>query len=392
MADNLDNFFDDHVQWVGGDSEDTTPLSGEPPVPPHSRKEMRRRRGEKRRKRIIAAIATVVVIALVVTVAVFGYKALKQWRNTMAAEQEQSVVQDYSGPGSGSVEYTVTSGSSWNTVAEELYEIDVIKSADALTSISNNSTLYPGTFELQYQMKASDVLSILSDQSQASGFLEVKSGEWVSDVIATAAEISGIDESEFQEIIDNGGEGILPDEANGSFEGWLEPGTYDVASMSSASEIMQAMVDARIEKLDALGVPEGEERQEILIMASIAEAEVNSDEYYGKVVRVILNRLEQNMPLGMDTTVAYGLGISASELTTDQLADETNEYNTRILTGLTPTPISNPGDNAIEAALDPPEGDWLYFITTDLDTGYTEFATTEDGFWELYDKYMSSIE
>lgn len=393
MADNLDDFFADRVEWTGdGDQTHDVTASSEPPLPPKSRKEMRRRRTAKRRRRVIGVIAAVVVVALVAVCGVFAYRALRQWRNDRQAEQEQSAIQDYSGPGTGSVDYTVQSGATWNTVAEDLYELDVIKSAAALTSISGTSTLYPGTFSLEYQMKAQDVLSILSDQGNASGFLEVKSGEVVSDVIAAAAEVSGIDESEFQEIVDAGGDGILPDEADGSFEGWFEPGTYDAAGMSSAEEILQAMVDARVDKLDSLGVPEGDERQEILIEASIAEAEVNSTEYYGKVVRVILNRLDADMPLGMDTTVAYGLGISASDLTNDQLADASNPYNTRVNTGLPPTPISNPGDNAIEAALDPPEGDWLYFITTDLETGYTEFATTEDEFWEIYDRYMASQE
>ena len=72
------------------------------------------------------------------------------------------------------------------------------------------------------------------------------------------------------------------------------------------------MVNARIAKLDEMGVPTGEEREKIMIMASIAEAEVNSQEYYGKVTRVILNRIDAGMPLGMDTTVAYGLGITAA--------------------------------------------------------------------------------
>ena len=103
-------------------------------------------------------------------------------------------------------------------------------------------------------------------------------------------------------------------------------------------------------KLDSLGVPTGSERERILNIASIAEAEVGSEKYYGQVARVILNRLDADMALGMDTTVAYGLGISASQLTDDQLGDDSNAYNTRIHKGLPPTPISNPGDGAIHSS------------------------------------------
>ena len=93
---------------------------------------------------------------------------------------------------------------------------------------------------------------------------------------------------------------------------------------------------------------------------------------------MILNRLDADMALGMDTTVAYGLGISASQLTDDQLGDDSNAYNTRIHKGLPPTPISNPGDGAITAAVNPPDGKWLYFVTTNLQTGETKFVETED--------------
>ena len=193
------------------------------------------------------------------------------------------------------------------------------------------------------------MVKILSDQSQAGGFAEIRAGERVSDIIANAAQASGIDVSEFQAIIDGGGSGILPEEAGGKFEGWLEPGSYN-AQNKSAEDIIKSMVDARIAKLDDLGVPTGSERERILIIASIAESEVGSDKYYGQVARVILNRIDSDMALGMDTTVAYGLGISASRLTDDQLNDDSNPYNTRIHKGLTPTPISNPGDDAIKAS------------------------------------------
>ena len=88
-------------------------------------------------------------------------------------------------------------------------------------------------------MPASSVAAILSDQSKAEGFLDVNAGERVSDVIKKAAALSEIDESEFQKIIDAKGEGILPAEAGGNFEGWLEPGKYDVKGLGSAQKILK---------------------------------------------------------------------------------------------------------------------------------------------------------
>lgn len=391
MTDNLNDFFSDNAQWVDS-SDDTSFNSAMPPQPPKSRRDMRRRREQKRRRLYITIIAALVVVILIGVGGFSGVRALKRWKAANEANS-QSQIEDYTGPGDKEVTFTVESGQGAAEIAENLVKAKIVKSAAAFTSAVSGAaaTLYPGSYALKTHMKASDVVKILSDQSKAGGFAEVKAGERVSDVIANAAQASGIDVSEFQAIIDGGGSGILPEEAGGKFEGWLEPGSYN-AQNKSAEDIIKSMVDARIAKLDDLGVPTGSERERILIIASIAESEVGSDKYYGQVARVILNRIDSDMALGMDTTVAYGLGISASRLTDDQLNDDSNPYNTRIHKGLTPTPISNPGDGAIKASINPPEGKWMYFVTTNLQTGETKFVETEDEFWKIRDEYKSNNE
>ena len=391
MTDNLNDFFSDNAQWVDS-SDDTSFNSAMPPQPPKSRRDMRRRREQKRRRLYITIIAALVVVILIGVGGFSGVRALKRWKAANEANS-QSQIEDYMGPGDKEVTFTVESGQGAAEIAENLVKAKIVKSAAAFTSAVSGAaaTLYPGSYTLKTHMKASDVVKILSDQSQAGGFAEIRAGERVSDIIANAAQASGIDVSEFQAIIDGGGSGILPEEAGGKFEGWLEPGSYN-AQNKSAEDIIKSMVDARIAKLDDLGVPTGSERERILIIASIAESEVGSDKYYGQVARVILNRIDSDMALGMDTTVAYGLGISASRLTDDQLNDDSNPYNTRIHKGLTPTPISNPGDDAIKASINPPEGKWMYFVTTNLQTGETKFVETEDEFWKIRDEYKSNNE
>lgn len=391
MTDNLNDFFSDNAQWVDS-SDDTSFNSAMPPQPPKSRRDMRRRREQKRRRLYITIIAALVVVILIGVGGFSGVRALKRWKAANEANS-QSQIEDYTGPGDKEVTFTVESGQGAAEIAENLVKAKIVKSAAAFTSAVSGAaaTLYPGSYALKTHMKASDVVKILSDQSQAGGFAEIRAGERVSDIIANAAQASGIDVSEFQAIIDGGGSGILPEEAGGKFEGWLEPGSYNAQS-KSAEDIIKSMVDARIAKLDDLGVPTGSERERILIIASIAESEVGSDKYYGQVARVILNRIDSDMALGMDTTVAYGLGISASRLTDDQLNDDSNPYNTRIHKGLTPTPISNPGDDAIKASINPPEGKWMYFVTTNLQTGETKFVETEDEFWKIRDEYKNNNE
>lgn len=372
MTESFNEFFEENTQWVEGNA--TVPAAM-PPEPPKSRREMRQRRQQYKRKHWLIIIAAVLVIALVVAGCFLGYRKIKAVR--AANERNTSIIEDYPGPGTGSVQFTVASGELPTQIAENLVKEGVVKSAEAFTSsVTESTNLYPGTFELKKRMRGADVVRILSDPSNATGFLDVKPGQRLSAVIAEAAELSGLDVSDFQTIVDGDGSGILPAEADGSFEGWLEPGQYDVKGLGDASAILKAMVDKRIAKLDELGVPTGEDRERIIKIASIAEAEVNKAEYYAKVTRVIENRLDKGMQLGMDSTVAYGNNVPSAKVTTAMTKDAKNPYNSYVQFGLPPTPISSPGDNAIKAALEPENGDWLYFATVNLETGETKFAAT----------------
>lgn len=391
MSDNFDEFFDQNTQWVDADGTEIPSLS-EPPAPPASRREMRKKRNEKKRKRIISIIAAIVAVALVAAGCFFLVKKIKASREAREAANTVQQIEDYPGPGGEDVSFTVESGQGAYQIAESLVQQDIIKSAEAFTSIvaANDTTLYPGTFQLKKQMKASDVVNILSDQTQAGGFLDVKPGDRVSAVIQNAATLTGKDVSEFQAIIDGGGDGILPAEAGGKFEGWLEPGSYNVQD-KSASDIIKEMVDARVAKLDDLGIA-SDQRQRVLEIASIAQAEVNTVDAFGKVARVIENRLATGMNLGMDTSLAYGLNKTANEITDADIEDASNPYNLHKNAGLPPTPIDNPGDDAITQAANPPEGNWMYFVTVDLSTGETKFVETEDEFWQIRQEYKDNNE
>ena len=305
MTDNLNDFFSDNAQWVDDTSAGSSFDAALPPQPPKSRRDMRKRREQQRRRRYVTIIAAAVVVILVVVGGFFGVRMVKHLRQ-MNANGSQIQIEDYTGSGDKDTTFTVETGQGAAEIARNLVKADIVKSESAFTSAvaAAGATLYPGSYALKTHMKAADVVKILSDQSKAGGFAEVKAGERVSDVIANAAKMSGKDVSEFQAVIDGGGAGILPDEAGGKFEGWLEPGSYSVQD-KSAKDILKEMVTARVNKLDTLGVPDGSERERIMNIASIAESEACNPDDYGKVARVILNRIDQDMPLGMDSTVAY---------------------------------------------------------------------------------------
>ncbi|MBH9984799.1 endolytic transglycosylase MltG [Bifidobacterium asteroides] len=379
MADDMQEFFQDKVQWM---ADGQAPVSAMPPRPPRSRREMRRRRERRKRRKQIMIVIIVLAVVLASSCMAILVRGLRHGTPRIVATKE--VAPDYPGPGGQSLEFTVESGQGADQVGANLVKAGVVKSTaaflHAIASTKSESRLLPGTFDLRLRMKASDVVAILTDSSKAGGFLQVRAGERVRDVVTRAVQLSGVPQSEFDALIQAKGEGILPQEAQGNFEGWLQPGEYDVRKAGSAKAILTNLVSKRIEHLDQLGVPGGQDRQTILNTASITEAEVNRSEYYSKVARVIENRLAKGMPLGMDSTVAYSNNVSALKLTDAMLQNADDPYNTRVHQGLPPGPIGSPGDEAIQAVMHPESGDWLYFVTVNMDTGETRFSDNQDQF------------
>ena len=379
MADDMQEFFQNKVQWV---TDGQAPVSAMPPRPPHSRREMRRRRERRKHRKQIMIVIIALAVVLATSCVVILVGGLRHGAPRIVATKE--VAPDYPGPGGQPLEFTVESGQGADQVGANLVKAGVVKSTaaflHAITSTQSESRLLPGVFDLRLRMKASDVVAILTDSSKAGGFLQVRAGERVRDVVARAAQLSGVPQSEFDTLIQAKGEGILPQEAQGNFEGWLQPGEYDVRKAGSAKAILSNLVSKRIEHLNQLGVPGGQDRQTILNTASITEAEVNKSEYYSKVARVIENRLAKGMPLGMDSTVAYSNNVSALKLTDAMLKNANDPYNTRVHQGLPPGPIGSPGDEAIQAVMHPESGDWLYFVTVNMDTGETRFSDNPDQF------------
>jgi len=111
---------------------------------------------------------------------------------------------------------------------------------------------------------------------------------------------------------------------------------------------------------------------------------------FAKVARVIYNRLDAEMPLQLDSTVSYALGINDILLNEEQLSTE-SPYNTYLNAGLPPTPINSPGEAAIDAALAPASGKWLYFVTVDPEAGITKFTKSYDKFLQLKAQFQANL-
>ena len=171
-------------------------------------------------------------------------------------------------------------------------------------------------------------------------------------------------------------------------EGIFFPDTYDVdeASLANEESLLQRMTsqfDIVATETGLANPPSGlgVNPYEVLIVASLIEEEAALDEERAKIARVIYNRLDRSIPLGIDATIVYALG-GDRELTLSDLAVD-SPYNTRLVSGLPPTPISAPGRASIEAALQPAQGDWLYYVRTDESgVGSHTFTVTQEDFNE----------
>ncbi|NYI40878.1 endolytic transglycosylase MltG [Demequina lutea] len=157
-------------------------------------------------------------------------------------------------------------------------------------------------------------------------------------------------------------------------EGWPMPGTFDLTVAPTVRDAADLMVSARVKEFTDLGVPRAD-WQTVITKASLVEREAKLDVDRPKIARVIDNRLAKGMKLELDSTVKY---ISPVEgvFTTDADRAIDSPYNTYLYQGLPPGAIAAPSDASIRAVLNPAEGDWLFFVTVNLDTGETAYATT----------------
>jgi UPF0755 protein len=171
---------------------------------------------------------------------------------------------------------------------------------------------------------------------------------------------------------------VVPD------EGTLAPGSYEAKRGTDRAGLIEEMTSRQATILAeawagrAEGLPY-DTPEEALIMASIVEKETGIAEERGRVASVFVNRLQQGMRLQTDPTVIYGItkgeGVLGRGLRQSELRRET-PWNTYVIDGLPPTPIANPGADAIRAAMNPDQTDFLFFVADG--TGGHVFAATLD--------------
>lgn len=314
----------------------------------------------------------VIVFAALALVAVVVFANRSQIRDAF----DQLAGSDYTGGGNGTAVLQIEPGDDGAIVAQELVDLGVVKTFRTTYRliIERDVVFYPGSYNLKLQMSSSAALDAIADpKNRAANRVLIREGLRIEDVIAALAKATGISKSEFESASkDLAALGIPTTEV--SAEGWLFPATYEFDQQMTANQILSKMVSRTIVELDRYGVKPSD-RHDVLTLASIVEKEVRNTSDFYKASRVFTNRLETGMPLQSDATVSYGVKGSTFTTSKADRADD-NGYNTYKYPGLPIGPIGAPGSLAIDAAVNPADGDWFYFVTVNLATGETVFTNT----------------
>ncbi len=355
-----------------------------PPKPPKSARNTAGGPPRKRRRWIGWLVAVVVILGLAGGSAAYAWLNYEpQIRKALGWELPPP---DYEGQGTGQATIVISSGDTGVEVTNSLLDAGVIKSFDTfyrLLLVQNPPVeFFPGYYVLAEKMSSAAALAAIQDPASRVDHTalipEGKSMGQVFDILSTATELPVSDfETAAKDLAAFG----IPDSAP-SIDGYLFPATYQFDPGVDAMSVLTTLVNRTFQSLDAAGVAPAD-RARVLTIASLIQREAgrNPDDFY-KVSRVIQNRLDKGMKLQFDSTSHYGYAWKHGAReeggvfsTSAELKDD-NPYNTYFITGLPIGPIGAAGDLAIDAALHPVDGPWLYFVTVNLDTGETVFSET----------------
>jgi UPF0755 protein len=351
---------------------------------PDSRRARRRRAEKRKRDRRRAVTAMILVLAVFVLLAGGVWYGVDKVGALLAAP-------DYDGAGRGEVVVQIKDGDTATAIGGTLVAKDVVKSTkafvEAATADPRSLGLQPGSYKVRREMKASEALALLLDpQSRVTMNFRVREGLSSMQAFAEIEKATGVKASALRAAAQQPAALGVPSWGHKDIEGFLFPATYDLPPDTDATGILREMVARGVQELEATDFVAKAARvnlepYEALKVASLVEGEGRPEDF-GKIARVVYNRENQGMPLQFDSTTLYGRELRGlprrptqpGELYND-LRDPSDTYSTYTNKGLPPTPISNPGRAALEAAVTPEQGPWLYFVVVGAD-GQTAFSTT----------------
>lgn len=311
--------------------------------------------------------------------------------------EERSTTSTTEAARGAAVKVTIDPGMTATEIGRLLEGKKVITSSAAFVDLvkkrGSENDLKPGIYQFYQEQSLLEVVDMLEQGEGSPSFkITIPEGLAVTQVGELLRKDGSIDGAEYVKLSADPKRFVLP-EVGGTtpklttLEGLLFPSTYYLIKGDGATELIGAQLaafDAETASLPwAKAKDLGLTPYEIVIVASLIEKEASVAEERAKIAAVIYNRLKADMTLGIDATVRYAVGKWTGELTSDDLATR-SPYNTRIVKGLPPTPISNPGVASLQAALEPADVDYLYFVLSDAEgrhfftASYEEFLAAKE--------------
>ncbi len=333
------------------------------------------RRGRKRRRLVVAVVGVGVAVALL-----GGVGGLWVSRKINPAGQPGATRMIVVPPGAGAA-----------TIGALLEDAEIVTDANVFrwyVRLKGGAAFKAGRYELPTRSSMSSVLDALQRPPLLdSRRLTVPEGLTLDEAVALADKVPWLSSERLATLVASGSvssrwapEGVT------SLEGLVFPDTYQIDENEDEADLLARMMA----RFDAVAVELGYERTEqlvgrsayeVLVVASLVEAEAKVDDDRAKIARVIYNRLDKRMTLGIDATVYYALGRKGGSLTRSDLAVD-SPYNTRKVAGLPPTPIALPGRASLDAALHPEAGPWLYYVLAN--------ERGDHAFSESYDEFLAN--
>ncbi|MGV8968027.1 MAG: endolytic transglycosylase MltG [Cellulomonas sp.] len=367
------------MQWpavtIGGESAVSEIFADEASPAPTQPSRTRRRSAGKAAKRRRRRRTTVLFVIAALLLSAGAYVVF-DFVSPMFSNSTSDGPSDFPGPGHGSVQVVVNPGDTGTAIGATLAGAGVVATQKAFSTAyranPDAASIQPGSYDLMLEMTGADaVVALLDPTRRVSYKVTVPEGLTAAQIYERVSAVTTIPVADLEAAAKDPAIG-LPAEAGGNIEGWLFPATYSFEPGSTATSILTQMVAQTVAVFDTAAVPP-EQRQTVLIKASLVEREGRSAADRAKIAQAIENRLGREMKLDIDASLAYGLGKPGTGLTnTDKESD--SPFNLYRVTGLPPTPIASPGEESINAVLNPTPGDWLFWVAVNLDTGETLFA------------------
>ena len=291
------------------------------------------------------------------------------------------------GPAGARVRVRVEQGMSVGEIGKLLEQKGVIENATIFryyARLKGASSIQAGDYTLRERQGMGSVIKVLEGGAEIEQGvrLTIPEGLTLAEVAQKVGELPGRSAERFLEVARSGTVRSQYGPASSTnLEGLILPETYSFDKADDEAAILRRMVGAFDEQATALGISTAASRlkvtpYEAVIVASLVEREANVPDERGQISRVIYNRLAQGMRLEIDATVLYALGEKKDMVLFSDLEVD-SPYNTYKIDGLPPGPIASPGKAALQAALDPTPGGWLFYVLIEPN-GRHAFATTSE--------------